>query len=136
MVKKNKPDRPKYRVTVFSAFLFALIADQVSKYVASIYGTISINPGISFGLVPGIFLTFALVVFFIMFYEWSCPRWQKPYPILTGLLLGGAMSNIVDRLVLSGVRDFLPLPFVGIQNNLADWFIVVSLVIITLREII
>ncbi len=43
------------------------------------------------------------------------------------------MSNIVDRLVLGGVRDFLPLPFVDMKNNLADWFIVGSLLYIAIK---
>jgi len=135
MPKKIKEvARPKYRVTVFSAFLFALIADQVTKHIASFQGLVQINEGISFGLFSGSLLTLILILIFVAFYQWSCPRWQKPFPMLTGLFLGGAMSNIVDRLVLGGVRDFLPVPFTQIHNNLADWFIVGSLTLILVRE--
>lgn len=133
--KQMESARPKYRVSVFSAFLFALIADQVTKHLAGVQGLVQINTGISFGLLSGFGLTLLLIVVFVVFYQWSCPRWQKPYPILTGLFLGGAMSNIVDRLVLGGVRDFLPVPFTGISNNLADWFIVGSLGLILMREL-
>jgi len=133
--KLKEVSRPKYRVTVFSAFLFALILDQVTKHIASFQGLVVINSGISFGLFSGFFLTLILIAVFIALYQWSCPRWQKPYPILTGLFLGGAMSNIVDRLVLGGVRDFLPVPVIGITNNLADYFIVGSLAIILFAEI-
>lgn len=130
----NPPARPKYRITVFSAFLFALIFDQITKHIASFQGWVEVNPGISFGLFSGFLLTLGLIIFYISFYQWSCPRWQKPYPVLTGLLLGGAMSNIVDRLVIGGVRDFLPFPFFGIKNNFADWFVVASLLIIAVKE--
>ncbi len=131
-----------YRNTVFSAFLLALVADQVTKHVASLRGIVEINPGISFGFFSGFWLTLALIAFFFSFYQWSCHTWQRSYPLLMGLLLGGALSNIVDRLVLGGVRDFLPLPFLqflslpfaDIKNNLADWFIVVSLLLIFLGE--
>lgn len=142
MRKKNskkasdKRDRPKFRVTVFIAFLIALIADQVTKFIASVLGAVTLNPGISFGLLSGPWLTILLVVFFILFFEWTCPTWQKKYPIAMGLLLGGAMSNIVDRIVVNGVRDFLSIPFTQMQNNLADWLIVFSLGYIMLREII
>lgn len=133
--KTKEVSRPKYRVTVFSAFLFALILDQITKHIASFQGLVVINSGVSFGLFSGFLLTLVLIAVFVVFYQWSCPRWQKPYPILTGLFLGGAMSNIVDRLVLGGVRDFLPVPFIAISNNLADYFIVGALTVILFREI-
>lgn len=132
-VRHNEPKRPRYRITVFSAFLFALIIDQLSKHIMSFQGYVQVNQGVSFGLFSGPLLTFLLLLFFLAFYAWSCPRWHKIYPIASGLLLGGAMSNIVDRLVLGGVRDFLPLPFLNLNNNLADWFIVGSLLYIAIK---
>ncbi len=134
MSSSSKTQLPKYRITVFSAFLVALIVDQISKHVASFQGLVQINHGVSFGLFSGFWLPIVMIILFVGFYQWSCSRWQKPYPILTGFFLGGAMSNIVDRLVLGGVRDFLVLPYFGISNNLADWFIVGSLAIILFHE--
>ncbi|SDK53957.1 signal peptidase II [Aliiruegeria lutimaris] len=44
-----------------------------------------------------------------------------------GLIIGGAMGNVVDRLIFPGVRDFLNMSCCGIANpyvfNLADVFI-------------
>lgn len=141
MYMKKKPtskrvadvQRPSYRIVVFATFIVALLADQVTKYSAGIDGRVVINQGVSFGFFSGPWLTALLLIFFVAFFEWSCPRWHKLYPVASGLFLGGAMSNIVDRIVLNGVRDFLPIPFIGIQNNLADWCIVVSLAYILFK---
>jgi lipoprotein signal peptidase len=132
--KQVKVLRPTYHIVVFVSFLVALILDQVTKHIASFQGSVQINPGVSFGILSGPWLTVLLLIFFVAFFEWSCPRWHKLYPIASGFLLGGAMSNIVDRIVLNGVRDFLPIPFLHIQNNLADWFIVLSLAFILFKS--
>lgn len=132
--KQVESKRPKYRVTVFSAFLVALLSDQLSKHFASNAGFVEINSGISFGLFSGISLTLILILLFVAFFQWTCSGLQKTHPVLTGFFLGGAMSNIVDRLVLGGVRDFLPLPFVPVVNNLADWYIVGSLLLLAAFE--
>lgn len=47
-------------------------------------------------------------------------------PALAALVLGGAMSNLIDRLVGGSVRDFLATPWVVF--NLADVAVVVGLV--------
>lgn len=38
------------------------------------------------------------------------------------------MSNLLDRLVYGGVRDWLTVPVLGLKNNLADWAIVGAIV--------
>lgn len=139
MKKKTTPrsesTRPSYRIVVFITFILALFVDQITKYIAGVNGEIVINHGISFGMLSGPWLTALLLIFFVGFFEWSCPRWHKLYPVASGLFLGGAMSNIVDRIVLNGVRDFLQVPFMGIQNNIADWCIVISLAYILFKSL-
>ncbi|PWU23085.1 hypothetical protein C5B42_04135 [Candidatus Cerribacteria bacterium 'Amazon FNV 2010 28 9'] len=119
--------RPFYRLVVFSSFLFALLSDQVLKLFVSQRVPVTINTGISFGWLSGNVVVLGLIVIYIAFFEFSCRYWHKPYPFASGLVLGGALSNIIDRIVIGGVRDFLPVPFLGIQNNLADWWIVLGL---------
>jgi signal peptidase II len=58
--------------------------------------------------------------------------------ISTGLLIGGALANVVDRLVYGYVLDFLNMSCCGINNpfvfNIADIFIfagAIGLVIFT-----
>lgn len=127
-------ERPRYRVVVFGMVVLTLIVDQASKHIATFQGLVNINTGISFGLFSGWLLTVALIMTFIALFEWSCPRWHKPYPWASGLLLGGALSNIVDRIVIGGVRDFLPVPFLSLHNNVADWAIILALAWIIVQE--
>jgi signal peptidase II len=44
---------------------------------------------------------------------------------IVGLIVGGALSNLLDRLTVGAVRDFLPTPLVVF--NLADLAVVVGL---------
>ena len=46
-------------------------------------------------------------------------------PWIVGLLVGGALSNLLDRLTVGAVRDFLPTPLV--IYNLADLAVIVGL---------
>lgn len=119
-------------------FAVAIFLDQLSKYIAIKNGLeLTLNPGISLsflGFLPsGIMsvLLFALVILIFYFFkkEWlSCP-------MATGLFFGGAVSNLVDRLYFGGVRDWLPIPFVSVHNNLSDWFIFAGLVLIILKSL-
>lgn len=120
---------------VLGGIVLALGVDQISKYVAQQQVKIILNQGVSFGLFPGPLLPLAtsLVLIVLGIYSWKV--WRGAAALPTGLLLGGAFSNLIDRLVYGGVRDFLPVPFLGINNNLADWCIVLSLLWILGQEI-
>ena len=50
-------------------------------------------------------------------------------PVALGLLIGGSLSNLIDRLRLGHVTDFLDLRFWP-AFNLADTFIVVGVAIL------
>lgn len=43
-----------------------------------------------------------------------------------GLLLGAGTSNLIDRLLIGGVKDIWPIPIMGGYNNLADWLLLVA----------
>ncbi|MEQ9243223.1 signal peptidase II [Roseovarius indicus] len=89
------------------------------------------NYGINFGLFQGdtdttrwILIGIALLISGVVL--WWIRRepggiWQK---IAAGLLIGGAMGNVVDRLVYGAVADFLNMSCCGIDNpyafNVAD----------------
>lgn len=62
--------------------------------------------------------------------------WRNMQGIFTGLFIGGAVSNIIDRIYFGGVRDWFPIPFVGLRNNLADWaiFLAVFLSVVQLAS--
>lgn len=78
--------------------------------------TLVLNPGAVFGIGPGKrfffvgFTLFALAFGLGMFSFWTGPR-DRAAHIGIGLLIGGGLGNLYDRLVYGCVRDFLhPLP--------------------------
>lgn len=136
---------------IFWAGFVAFVIDQVSKYVVihlmelahirSIdvlpplinfrYGE---NRGINFGLFGGgseasrwilIVLAFVICGFVL---GWARKNVEtRMGSISAGLLVGGALANVVDRLIYGYVLDFLNMSCCGINNpfvfNIADVFI-------------
>lgn len=135
--------------------LAAMMIDQISKYLVIFwmgldqrraidvlppvlnfrYGE---NRGVNFGLLDGdsdwlrwALIVFSLVVVGVVFY-WV-RRWHsgsRAMQFCAGLLIGGALGNVVDRLLYGYVLDFLNMSCCGINNpfvfNIADVFIFVG----------
>lgn len=121
----------------------ALAADQLTKQLVSrrlplgdeiaVAGPFSIhhveNSGIAFGLFASatpvvIALTGLAVAWMLVFFARSGAR-HPVLPVALGLVLGGSVSNLLDRVRLGHVTDFLDLRFWP-AFNLADTFIVVG----------
>lgn len=122
-------------------FLSALVAvigvDQGSKYLATQAELAHLNRGISFGFIATtnqVFLVLLSVSILVGLWCWQASFWQR-YPLIAGLLFGGGASNILDRLWVGGVRDWLLIPGLNIANNLADWAIAVAVTAILLLEL-
>jgi signal peptidase II len=129
--------------------LAAMGADQLTKAVvtsrlalydeAHVIGPLWIhhvqNSGIAFGLFASatslvILLTGAAVAWMLYFFARSGAR-HPVLPVALGLVIGGSLSNLVDRVRLGHVTDFLDLKFWP-AFNLADSFIVVGVAILLL----
>jgi signal peptidase II len=127
--------------------LAAVIADQLTKHVVAsqirldtavkLIGPFSIrhvqNSGIAFGLFSSataivIVLTTIAVVWMFVFFARSGAR-HPALPVALGLLIGGSVSNLVDRVRLGYVTDFLDLRWWP-AFNLADTSIVVGVFIL------
>jgi signal peptidase II len=121
----------------------AIIADQLTKQVVArtlvlgeeveIAGPFSIhhvhNSGIAFGLFSSatsvvIALTALAVLWMLVFFARSGAR-HPVLPVALGLVLGGSIANLLDRVRLGHVTDFLDFRFWP-AFNLADLFIVVG----------
>lgn len=136
MIKKIKP-------VVSSAFLWIFI-DQLSKYLVRHYdGFYICNKGIAFGLnIPDIiFLPIwmgilgATVLYF--FRSGSEAKNNKDYWLLItsyGLLISGALSNLIDRMVFGCIIDFIDLKIWPVFN-LADTFIVIGAILIVVKNL-
>lgn len=134
-------------VLMWSAFV-AFLVDQASKYVVIHmwqlwrireidvlppllnfrYGE---NRGINFGLGDGVshwvLVAIALVICLaVVIWAARVPLGRWGY-ISAGLLIGGALANVVDRMIYGYVLDFLNMSCCGINNpfvfNIADIFI-------------
>ncbi len=129
--------------------LAALAADQLTKAVVTsrlglnddvhVAGPLSIhhvqNSGIAFGFFASatslvILLTGIAVLWMLYFFARSGAR-HPVLPVALGLVIGGSVSNLVDRVRLGHVTDFLDLRFWP-AFNLADSFIVVGVAILLL----
>jgi signal peptidase II len=127
--------------------LAAIGADQLTKRVVAsrlaldqdvhVVGPLSIhhvqNSGIAFGLFSSatsivIVLTAVAVAWMLWFFARSGAR-HPILPVALGLVIGGSVSNLVDRIRLGHVTDFLDLRFWP-AFNLADSFIVVGVAIL------
>jgi len=93
--------------------------------------TMAWNRGINFGLFAGHseVLRWALIAIALAITTWvilwarSEPR-NRPMHIAAGILVGGALGNVVDRVVWGAVADFLNVTCCGLTNpwafNIAD----------------
>ena len=127
----------------------AVAADQLTKAIVSsrlelndeahVVGPLSIhhvqNSGIAFGFFASatslvILLTAAAVAWMLYFFARSGSR-HPILPVALGLVIGGSVSNLLDRVRLGHVTDFLDFKFWP-AFNLADTFIVVGVAILLL----
>jgi signal peptidase II len=127
----------------------AIAADQLTKHIVAsqlalgdevkVIGPLSIhhvqNSGIAFGLFSSatpvvIVLTAVAIGWMLLFFARSGAR-HPVLPVALGLVIGGSISNLVDRVRLGHVTDFVDLRFWP-AFNLADSFIVVGVAILLL----
>ncbi len=117
------------------AAALSLVADQLSKFVVSHLVVLQINSGISWSWLPGKnqLEMAGLLSLFLIGIAWSWRRVWVAHPIWSGIFFGAAISNILDRILYDGVRDWLTVPGLHLKNNLADWLVCLSLAMIVWR---
>jgi signal peptidase II len=127
----------------------AIVADQVTKRAIErrlalqeshrVLPFLSIthvrNSGIAFGIFPGKLaivsvLTAAAVVWMLVHFARSGSR-HVLFPVALGLLVGGSISNLADRLRDGHVTDFIHISHWP-TFNLADSFIVIGVGLLAL----
>ena len=93
------------------------------------------NQGVAFGFLPGrhlavsVLVGVALVVLVVYFARNSS---RSLIWLPTGMLLGGAFGNVVDRLRAGSVTDFVKLPLGWPPFNLADASITLGVLLLFL----
>jgi signal peptidase II len=131
----------------------AIIADQLTKAIVTgrldlgdevhVVGPFSLhhvtNSGIAFGLFASatsivILLTSLAVAWMLYFFARSGAR-HPVLPVALGLVIGGSVSNLIDRVRLGHVTDFLDVRYWP-AFNLADTFIVVGVAALLLALVL
>jgi signal peptidase II len=147
MVERSLSATPFHWFGLLAIAFAAIVADQVTKQIVvsqlalgesvHVVGPLEVrhvtNPGIAFGLfsswATAVTILTALAVGWMLFYFARSGARHPVLPVALGLLVGGSLANLIDRLRLGHVTDFLDLRFWP-AFNLADAFIVVGVAIL------
>jgi signal peptidase II len=113
----------------------SIVSGETHKLLPGIDLVNTRNRGVAFGFLPGshlgvtILIGVALLVLLAYFARHSARRliWLP-----TGMLMGGAIGNIVDRLRAGSVTDFVKLPLGWPPFNLADASITLGILLLLL----
>jgi len=130
------------------AAVLIIILDQITKIVIrnsfSLYETMEIIPGIfnltyientgaAFGLLADkriffVLMTFAVLAGILYFYR-TIPKELRAIRFSLGLVVGGAIGNLIDRILYGSVTDFFDLRIWPVFN-IADSAIVLGMLYI------
>ena len=107
--------------------------DQLTKWIASHFGwSIFLNDKFAFSLPVPIFLIYIIYVAVLIgmssyvFKTWH--RFESIQKLAWAFVYAGGVSNIVERIVLGHVRDFIPVS--SGMLNVADFFIIIGLILL------
>lgn len=103
--------------------ILCFIAEHVTRIALSSFIELSYNTGAAFGIfgeVPGFTLLLSgsacLIIFCVLIFI-SLKTLER---VGLSIMLGGALSNLLERILLGHVIDWIPLPFIDLNFNIAD----------------
>lgn len=137
----------KKNILVFSTALLIVILDQLTKYIIKqnfqlnksipiinniFHLTYITNTGSAFGMFKSlnpIFILFSIIVIIAIFYyiKKIIKNNERLLQFAVGLLLGGTIGNLIDRLLYGAVIDFIDFR-VWPVFNIADSAVTISVV--------
>jgi signal peptidase II len=143
------PSRASPWIRAALVALFVVALDQLSKHavrasivpgeerrvVPGIELVNTRNHGVAFGFLPGDHLAVTLIVGLALLALLAYFTSHLARPLIwlpTGMLVGGAVGNILDRLREGSVTDFIKLPLGWPPFNLADTSITLGVLILVL----
>jgi signal peptidase II len=113
----------------------SLVQGEEHKLLPGVQLVDTRNHGIAFGFLPGshIAVTIAIgVALLALLVYFALHSHAKLIWLPTGMLIGGAVGNVVDRVRVGSVTDFIKLPLGWPPFNLADVSITLGVVILFL----
>lgn len=102
----------------------------------------SFNTGAAFSMMSGarwFFIIVAIISSIVMVYLLFSKRWHLSITnkIAISLILGGAIGNLIDRIALAGVRDFIYFKSMNYAIfNFADAFVTIGGVLLVVSIIV
>ncbi|HCQ31126.1 TPA: hypothetical protein DIU27_01925 [Candidatus Collierbacteria bacterium] len=87
-----------------------------------------INQGVSFGLLPRLGTTVAVIVYIVFVFAYFRFKTMRGNLGLLPLIFGG-MGNLIPRLLWGGVWDYLYLPVMPFWFNISDVMITIGVVL-------
>lgn len=115
-------DKQKFLI-IFLITILTIFIDQITKFFISknintqitiikkvLYFTFVKNTGAAFGILKNqtiLLIWFSVIVVGVIFFLYDKIPNKKSVQIFTALILGGTISNLVDRLRLNYVIDFI-----------------------------
>jgi signal peptidase II len=139
------------RALLLTALVFAIVVaiDQITKHtlgtwiqpyqVRHVIGSVvelvyERNSGVAFSFLSGtgdlIYVVIAIAVIGLLVHLWKRP-YRKLLWLPTGMLVGGAVGNLIDRIAHGSVIDFIKLPHWP-AFNVADMCITFGVIILAL----
>ncbi|MCF7873527.1 MAG: signal peptidase II [Candidatus Omnitrophica bacterium] len=143
---KKKKDRLKLLLTPSIAFFIIGLDFWIKTYLRLnfsfqsfplidklVYITVVFNTGTAFGFLQDkanllVYLTLILILIFLFVIKKEQQK-RVIFLIATGLVLGGAFSNLIDRLMLGAVVDYIDLKFWPVFN-LSDSCITIGAILL------
>lgn len=110
---------------VIKIVILVFIFDQISKYLLKSFlelgQTLSVIPnilhltpvhnmGAGFGILQGqrlFFILFSIIVLAVLIYKWKKMPEEMNIIVPLGLVIGGLLGNLLDRIILGYVFDFI-----------------------------
>lgn len=138
----------KKNILIFSVALLTVILDQLTKSLIrqniqlnqsipiiknAFHLTYITNTGSAFGLFKGLnlfFILFSIIVIIVIFYYLrKIVKNEKLLQFAVGMLLGGTIGNLIDRLFYGAVTDFIDFRIWPVFN-VADSAVTISVILL------
>lgn len=115
------------KLRFYVIIFFVILLDQITK---AVFGT-SCNTGIAFGFLRsfGVFNTLVPIMVVSACFYYLLRQQRQITAFALAFVIGGGLSNILDRLIIGCVRDFIDLKFWP-SFNLADSAVTIGVAII------
>ncbi|HTW43744.1 MAG TPA: signal peptidase II [Solirubrobacteraceae bacterium] len=111
----------------------SIVPGEERKFLPGIQFVDTRNRGVAFGLFPGnhvlITILVALALLVLLVYFTAHAAWPCIW-LPTGMIAGGALGNVLDRVRHGSVTDFIKLPLGWPPFNLADASITLGILIL------